>query len=61
VHGRVAIVVQRGLRTGWIVVKVKLRLSERVYTCECCGNEIDRDLNAAINLAYMAARHARVE
>ncbi|MBD0361839.1 MAG: transposase, partial [Coleofasciculus sp. C3-bin4] len=25
-------------------------LKERVFQCECCGFEIDRDLNAAINL-----------
>lgn len=31
-------------------VKKNLRLSERVYHCEACGNEIDRDLQAAINL-----------
>jgi len=31
-------------------VKKDLRLSNRVYRCEC-GLEIDRDLNAAINLA----------
>ncbi|PFZ56405.1 transposase, partial [Bacillus wiedmannii] len=29
--------------------KVDLKLSDRVYTCEC-GNVMDRDLNAAINL-----------
>jgi putative transposase len=28
-----------------------LKLSERTYKCECCGLKIDRDLNAAINLA----------
>jgi putative transposase len=28
----------------------KLDLSERVYRCDSCGAEIDRDLNAAINL-----------
>ena len=28
-----------------------LKLSERTYTCENCGLVIDRDLNAAINLA----------
>ncbi len=27
-----------------------LKLSERVYRCPCCGLEMDRDLNAAINL-----------
>ena len=32
-------------------IKPKLSLSERTYKCECCGLEIDRDLNAAINLS----------
>ena len=32
-------------------VKEKLLLSERVYLCSCCGLKINRDLNAAINLA----------
>jgi putative transposase len=32
-------------------VKDTLLLSERVYLCEHCGLEIDRDLNAAVNLA----------
>ncbi len=31
--------------------KEVLKLSERTYKCEICGLEIDRDLNAAINLA----------
>lgn len=31
-------------------VKKNLRLSERIYHCENCGNDIDRDLQAAINL-----------
>lgn len=31
-------------------VKKNLRLSERIYHCEHFGNEIDRDLQAAINL-----------
>jgi putative transposase len=35
-------------------VKAKLGLHERAYHCERCGLVIDRDLNAAINLA----RHA---
>lgn len=38
-------------------VKETLSLSERVYRCEC-GAEIDRDLNAAINLKHVAASHA---
>lgn len=40
--------------SGCGVVKTKLHLWERVYHCEHCGLEIDRDRNAAINLA----RHA---
>lgn len=31
-------------------IKKNLKLSDRIYKCEC-GNIIDRDLNAAINLA----------
>ena len=30
--------------------KTDLKLSERVYRCDSCGLELDRDLNAAINL-----------
>jgi putative transposase len=30
--------------------KPKLSLSERIFKCESCGFELDRDLNAAINL-----------
>ena len=30
--------------------KEKLELSERSYKCECCGIEIDRDYNAALNI-----------
>ena len=33
--------------------KDKLKLSERIYRCEHCGNVMDRDLNAAINLSYL--------
>ena len=40
--------------SGCGAVKTKLHLWERVYHCEHCGLEIDRDRNAAINLA----RHA---
>ena len=32
-------------------VKKDLKLSDRVYRCDCCGNVIDRDINASINLA----------
>ena len=31
-------------------VKDNLSLSERTYRCEACGNEMDRDLNAAVNI-----------
>lgn len=30
--------------------KESLALSERTYRCEACGNEMDRDLNAAVNI-----------
>jgi putative transposase len=36
---------------GW--VKAKLTLAERTFTCEACGLVIDRDLNAARNLAKL--------
>jgi putative transposase len=43
--------------------KAKLRLAERVFTCDepACGHVQDRDLNAALNLAGMAHRHAQAE
>lgn len=31
-------------------VKKDLKLSDRVYKCECCGNTIDRDYQASLNL-----------
>ena len=31
-------------------VKEELKLLERSYKCECCGIEIDRDYNAALNI-----------
>jgi len=31
-------------------IKEELKLSERSYKCECCGIEIDRDYNAALNI-----------
>lgn len=33
------------------VVKADLTLADRVYECGVCGLVIDRDLNAAVNLA----------
>ena len=34
--------------------KEKLSLSERTYRCEFCGNVIDRDFNASLNLKNLA-------
>jgi len=31
-------------------VKTELSLSERIYKCDECNSEIDRDLNASINI-----------
>lgn len=31
-------------------IKHNLKLSDRIYKCECCGLIIDRDYNAALNL-----------
>jgi IS605 OrfB family transposase len=42
---------------GW--VKAKLTLAERTFTCEACGLQIDRDLNAARNLAKLAEHVAQ--
>ena len=44
-------------------VKAKLRLTDRVFTCDdaACGHVQDRDLNAALNLARMAHRHAQAQ
>ncbi|MCZ8121965.1 MAG: RNA-guided endonuclease TnpB family protein [Magnetospirillum sp.] len=39
-------------------VKAELDLSQRVYSCEDCGYEADRDINAARNLEKLAASFA---
>ncbi|WP_436502188.1 IS607 family element RNA-guided endonuclease TnpB [Actinokineospora sp. HUAS TT18] len=39
-------------------VKAKLRLSERTYRCDQCGFTLDRDLNAARNLARLVGEIA---
>ena len=36
-------------------IKKELKLSERIYRCEC-GNEMDRNLNAAVNIREEARR-----
>ena len=41
--------------------KKDLMLSERTYHCSQCGLEIDRDVNAAINLKHVAAGHAETQ
>jgi IS605 OrfB family transposase len=41
--------------SGCGAVKTKLALSEREYRCEACGLIVDRDRNAALNLAALAA------
>jgi putative transposase len=38
-------------------VKAKLPLRVRTYACESCGLVIDRDVNAARNLAALVKRH----
>lgn len=40
--------------SGCGAAKAKLPLSERTYRCEHCGLSLDRDLNAALNLAALA-------
>jgi putative transposase len=40
--------------SGCGVVKAKLALSERTYDCAACGLVLDRDVNAARNLAALA-------
>ena len=42
---------------GW--VKAKLTLAERTFACEACGLRVDRDLNAARNLALLAQHVAQ--
>ena len=42
--------------SGCGAVKTKLVLSEREYECQSCGLVLDRDLNAARNLAALAAQ-----
>ena len=42
---------------GW--VKAKLSLGERTFKCEACGISLDRDINAARNLAKLAQHVAQ--
>jgi putative transposase len=45
------------------VAKAKLRLSDRVFTCDdaVCENVMDRDLNAALNLVSIAQQRAQAK
>jgi putative transposase len=42
-------------------VKAKLALTDRKYQCDHCGAVLDRDLNAAINLARLSEHAPRVD
>jgi putative transposase len=42
-------------------VKAKLALANRTHQCDHCGAMLDRDLNAAINLARLGEHAKRVE
>ncbi|HUY75799.1 MAG TPA: transposase, partial [Ktedonobacterales bacterium] len=44
---------------GWL--DADLTLADRVFCCEACGLTVDRNLNAAINLARLAASSADTE
>ena len=47
--------------SGCGTVKAKLSLSDRVFTCEACGFSLDRDENAARNLARLALSVAQAK
>lgn len=42
-------------KCGMIKSKLELTLKDRAFKCESCGLEIDRDLNAAINIRNVGA------
>jgi putative transposase len=44
--------------SGCGAVKAKLLLSDRTYACTACGLIMDRDINAAVNLLYLAVSGA---
>ena len=46
--------------SGCGAAKAKLALSERSYVCMECGIVLDRDVNAAINLAALAVDRAQL-
>jgi putative transposase len=32
------------------IPEIRVELKDRIYKCEVCGHEMDRDLNAALNI-----------
>lgn len=42
-------------------VKAELPLEERIFRCGSCGLEIDRDLNAALNLKHVASSETETQ
>lgn len=44
--------------SSWGKVNAEMPLSERTYRCDGCGLTLDRDLNAARNLASVASSSA---
>ena len=45
-------------RPAYGSVKEEMPLTERMFKCEVCGFEADRDLNSALNLEWVAASWA---
>ena len=41
-------------------MRVKLTLSERTYVCDVCAMVMDRDVNAALNLAQYGRNELKV-
>jgi putative transposase len=61
-HGATLIVVPRSFPSTRLCSRCghlhgKIPLSQRVFRCQACGLEIDRDLNAAINLKKYGLAH----
>ncbi len=38
----------------------ELQLTDRIYHCPCCNINIDRDMNAAINLCNLNKKHYKI-
>ncbi len=51
---------QKCSRCG-VVAKKKLDLSVRMFECDSCGQVVDRDLNAAINILNLGLEQAHAE